>query len=455
VTSRAFRRGLVVATAIGVAVRLAYILIVRRDAAIEGDPLFYHLGAHLLVDGHGFIEPTPFLVGIVDESASHPPLYLLWLAIPTRLGLGGPVAHMLWSSLIGAASIVIIGLIAREVAGPRAGVIAAGLAAVYPNLWVYDGFILSETLAIFTGVVVVLLAYRYLREPTLRRAAYLGLAAGFAMLARAELVLLVPLLVIPLVWLTRNNDLRTRAKWVIVALVVASIPVLPWIAFNLYRFDKPVFLSTGLEPTLIGANCDVTYYGDRLGYFSEVCGVRDVGKSKPGDDQSERNEVSGRIAREYIADHKLRVPVVVAARWGRVLGLFRPGQQVELDHRVEDRERWVAVLCLFSFYGVAALAIAGGVILRRRRTPVYPLVVLPVIVLVAVGIALGSNRYRASAEGALVVLAAVTLDAGSRKWSARHPGGRRTAGRRLTTPDPDSGTPAATVSGSARPGEAP
>jgi hypothetical protein len=230
---------------------------------------------------------------------------------------------------------------------------------------------------------------------------------------------------------------------------------LPWIAFNLARFDKPVFLSTGLEPTLIGANCDVTYYGERLGYFSEVCGARDVGESKPGDDQSERNAVSGRITREYIEDHKLRVPVVVAARWGRVLGLFRPGQQVDFDDRIEGRERWVALLCLFSFYGVAALAIAGSVILRRRRTPVYPLVVLPVIVLVAVGIALGSNRYRASAEGALVVLAAVTLDAGLSAWSARDPDGRRTAGRRLASPDPDTGTPAATVSGSARPGEEP
>jgi 4-amino-4-deoxy-L-arabinose transferase-like glycosyltransferase len=455
VTSKAFRRGLVVATAFGVAVRLAYILVVRRDVTIEGDPLFYHLGATLLVDGHGFIEPTPFIVGIVDQSASHPPLYLFWLAIPTSLGLDGPVAHMLWSTVIGVASVVVIGLIGREVAGPRAGLIAAGLAAIYPNLWVYDGFILSETVAIFTGAVVVLLAYRYLREPTLRRAAYLGLAAGFAMLARAELVLLVPLLVIPLVWLTRSNDLRTRAKWVIVAVLAAGIPATPWIVFNLVRFDKPVFLSTGFEPTLIGANCDVTYYGERLGYFSEICGLRDRGKTKPGDDQSERNAVSGRIAREYIVDHKLRVPVVVAARWGRVLGLFRPGQQVDFDHLIEDRERWVASLCLFSFYGVAALAIAGGVILRRRRTPVYPLVVLPVIVLVAVAVALGSNRYRASAEGALVVLAAVTLDAGLSAWSARHPGGRRTAGHPLIAPDPDSGASAATVSGSAPPGDAP
>jgi 4-amino-4-deoxy-L-arabinose transferase-like glycosyltransferase len=422
VTSRVFRRGLFAAAVLGLAVRAAYILIVRHDVRVEGDPLFYHLGARLLVDGRGFIEPTPAIVGIVEQSASHPPLYLLWLAIPTRIGLDGPVSHMLWSSLIGAASVVVIGLLGREVAGPRAGLIAAGIAAVYPNLWVYDGFILSETTAIFTGVLTVLLGYRFLRDPTPRRAVYLGLAAGVAALARAELVLLIPLLVVPLIWFIRNHDVRTRLKWMLVALLAAALPITPWVVFNMTRFDRPVLLSTGLEPTLLGANCDVTYYGEWLAYFSSECVLVADGKTKPGDDQSERNDVYRRIAREYVGDHKARVPVVVLARWGRVTGLFRPGQQLDFDDLVEGRERWVASLSLFSFYGVGALAVAGGVILRRRRMPVYPLVVLPVIVLFAVAIALGSNRYRASAEGALVVLAAVTIDAGLRAWTTRRTG---------------------------------
>jgi 4-amino-4-deoxy-L-arabinose transferase-like glycosyltransferase len=421
VTSRTFRRGLFAAAALGLAVRVAYILIVRRDVGVGGDALFYHLGARVLVDGYGFIEPSPAIVGIIEQSASHPPLYLLWLAIPTSVGLDGPVAHMLWSTVIGVASIVVIGLIGREVAGPRAGLIAAGLAAVYPNLWVYDGFILSETTAIFTGVLTVLLGYRFLRDPTPRRAVYLGFAAGVAALARAELVLLIPLLVVPLVWLIRNQDVRTRLKWVVVAVLAAALPMTPWIVFNMARFDRPVLLSTGLEPTLLGANCDATYYGKSLGYFSPDC-LDAAGKPKAGTDQSVRNGVYRDIVREYVADHKARVPMVVLARWGRVTGLFRPGQQVEFDDFIEGREPWVASLSLLSYYLVAALAVAGVVILRRRRTPVYPLVVLPVIVLFAVAIALGSVRYRASAEGALVVLAAVSIDAGVRAWNARRTG---------------------------------
>jgi 4-amino-4-deoxy-L-arabinose transferase-like glycosyltransferase len=411
VTTRTFRRGLIAAALAGLAVRLAYILVVRHDVAPGGDAFFYHLGARLLVEGEGFIEPSPFINGIVEQSASHPPLYLLYLAIPSAVGLEGPLSHMLWSSLIGVGSVLIVGLTGREVAGPRAGLVAAGVAAVYPNLWVFDGFILSETMAIFTSILSVFLAYRYLRSPTLWRAAWLGLACGVAALARAELVLLLPLLLLPCVLVTRTIDIRRKLQWLVAAGLAALIPIGPWVGYNLTRFDRPVFLSTGLEPTMLGANCDATYYGDLMAYFTPACTEPAVGKTKRGDDQSERNAVSARIVRDYVSDNKTRAPVVVLARWGRITGLFRPAQQVRLDRDVEGREGWVAVAALLSLYAVGALAIAGAVILRRRRVKVFPLLVPPAIVLFAVALALGSNRYRASAEPALVVLAAVAIDA--------------------------------------------
>ena len=421
-TTRTFRRGLIAAAIVALAVRVAYILIVRHDVPPGGDSFAYHIGARLLVEGHGFIEPQPFINGIVDQSASHPPLYLLYLAIPSSIGLDGPVSHMLWSSLLGVGTVVLIGLTGREVAGPRAGLIAAGLAAVYPNLWIYDGFILAETMSMFTVILSVFLAYRYLRTPTPWRAAALGLACGFAALARAELILLLPLLVLPCVLITRAIDLRKKLQWLLAAGLAALIPIVPWVTFNMARFDRPVFLSTGLEPTLVGANCDRTYYTDLIGYFSPDC-TENVFQTprNGGPDQSVRNVRLGRIAREYIWDHKGRVPLVVLARWGRVTGLYRTDQQLLLDEHIEGRERGTALAALLSFWVVAALAITGAVILRRRRVKVFPLIVPCAIVVFAVAVALGSNRYRASAEPVLAVLAAVAISAGfsayQRRWS--------------------------------------
>ena len=426
-TTRTFRRGLIAAALVALAVRVAYILVVRRDVLPGGDSFTYHLGARLLVEGHGFIEPQPLINGIVDQSASHPPLYLLYLAIPSAFGLNGPVAHMLWSSLIGVGTVVLVGLTAREVAGPRAGLIAAGLAAFYPNLWIFDGFILSETMAMFMAILSVFLAYRYLRAPSPWRAAALGLACGAAALARAELVLLLPLLVLPCVLITRAIDLRKKLQWLLAAGLAALIPIGPWVTFNMIRFDRPVFLSTGLEPTVVGANCNRTYYTDLIGYFSPDC-TENVFEAprKGGPDQSVRNVRLSRIAREYIWENKTRVPVVVLARWGRVTGLYRPDQQLQLDEHIEGRERWTALAALLSFYVVAASAITGAVILRRRRVKVFPLIVPCAIVLFAVAVALGSNRYRASAEPVLVVLAAVAINAGLSAYQRRRSRAART-----------------------------
>lgn len=419
VTSRNFRRGLIAAAAVGLAVRLAYILIVRRDVAPGGDSFFYHLGTRLLVEGRGFIEPSPLINGIIEQSASHPPLYLLYLAIPTSVGLDGPLSHMLWSSLVGVATVVVVGLTGREIAGPRAGLVAAGLAAVYPNLWVFDGFLLSETIAIFTAATATLLAYRYYKNPTTWRAAWLGVACGFAALARAELILLLPLVVVPVVLLTRGTARRERLQRLLAAGLATAIVIGPWVGYNLTRFNRPVFLSSGLEPTLLGANCDVTYYGDRLAYFNPECVEIANITRKRGEDQSDRAAKAREAALEYIGNHKSRVPVVVAARWGRVTGLYRPWQQRDIDVSIEGREWWVATSALLSFYVMAGVAVAGAVVLRRRRVPVYPLAALPLIVLIAVGMTLGSNRYRASAEAALVVLAAIAVDASISAWRAR------------------------------------
>ena len=49
--------------------------------------------------------------------------------------------------------------------------------------------------------------------------------------------------------------------------------------------------------------------------------------------------------------------------------------------------------------------------LRRRRIPVFPLLGPPIVVWIAVTITFATTRYRASAEGALCLLAAVGVDA--------------------------------------------
>ena len=73
VTTRTFRRGLFAAALLGLAVRAAYILIVRHDVLPGGDAFFYHFGARLLVEGHGVQKRIYFQDGRINFTSSSDP----------------------------------------------------------------------------------------------------------------------------------------------------------------------------------------------------------------------------------------------------------------------------------------------------------------------------------------------------------------------------------------------
>ncbi len=394
----------------GLLVRVAYVLIARRSVEPVGDAFFYHYGANLIADGHGWINPFDFILsGIVEQSADHPPFYLAYLAGWSWLGLDGPVAHMLVSCLLGAATVVLCGLLGRTLAGERAGLLAAAAAAVYPNLWVWDGMLLSETTAAMMVTGVVLAAYWVRATPSPRRAAVLGALLGLAALTRAEALLLSVLVVVPLM-LGRPGPWRQRAGHLALSGLCCIAVLMPWVAFNLSRFDQPVYLSAGFEVTLATATCDRTWYGPLTGYWSLDCAI-DVldreGLTVRNSDQSERSAAWRDSSRAYIRDHLGRAPVVVLARWGRVAHLFRPRQAADLEILIDGKERAVAYAGVASFYAVALAAAGGVLVLRRRSVPVYPLLGPLAAVVVTVAVTFGQSRYRASAEGVLAVLAAV------------------------------------------------
>lgn len=440
-------------TAAGLAVRVGYVLQRWDRIPIGGDSFTYSEGAELLVAGYGFIEPLILEAGGgAEQAATHPPLYLLWLAVASLVDPGptSHLVHMLWSCVLGAATVVLCGLVGRQVAGPRCGLIAAVLAAFYPHLWQYDGMLLSETMSQFTVALVLLTAYRFWKAPGGRRAAELGLSCGLATLSRPELLLTLVLVVAPLVLLARSTTRRTRLRWLAAAGAPAVVLVGAWVVFNLSRFEEPVYLTHGYGFQLIAANCDDTYYGDRIGFWDAECAEEVANAAlRPGMDASERELAVREEALEYMSANRERLPVVVAARWGRITGLYRPRQQVAFDRFFYGRERWVAEAGFVSYYLLAALAVAGAVALRRRRVPVFPLAAFPVIALVAVALVYAETRYRSSAEAALVVLAAAAVDAGLVRLQRRRPPEAQPVRARVGGGSPADGT-GPVVGGAAR-----
>ena len=392
----------------GLALRLGYIAWFRfPHVPLGGDAVFYSQGANLLARGYGFVQPVDLSL---PQAASHPPVYSLWLAAASLVGFTSQASHLVWSAMLGTGTIVVCALAGREIGGARVGLWAALLAALYPNLWVHDGMLLSETAAILAAAILIWFSYRAIARPSIGRFAALGAACGFGALARAELASLVVLVALPIALLARDLSWRRRLGRFGVGAFVAALAMAPWIGYNLSRFHRPVYLSNGVGVTQAAANCDRTYYGPELGWKDLRCQFRTEERGKrPGDDESDLDAKSGQAARAYMRTHLGRLPIVMVARVGRVLGVYRPQDDIHFDIDTFNRSPWIAWSTLYSYYVVAALAIVGVVLLRRRRVPVYPLVALLAAVVLTSTISFGQLRYRAAAEPALVIAAAAAL----------------------------------------------
>jgi len=393
---------------VGFGIRLGTVL-GRPNRQPGGDAYYYHYAANLLVEGYGFIDPWHFAKHHHQyiQTADWPPLFVFVLAMTSVVGLKSFFAHRVWCCVIGAAAVTVCGVTGREIAGRRAGLMAAFLVAVYPNIWMSDELALSESLSPLLVALVLLCAYRFWKQPGTRRMLLLGAVVGVAMLGRDELSLLVPLVVIPLALLAR---LRWRARLGLAGLgtLAAVAVVAPWVGYNMSRFEKPTFISSGLGITLASANCDQTWSGPFEGYWSLPCSLR--APIDPHADRSVQSAQAQSYAMRYIRSHEHRLLRVELARLGRAFGAFHPLQQVELDFYVETRPYHWALVGLGMYYAFVALGIGGLIVLRRRRVPVFPLLAVGLDVAATVLVSFGQTRYRTTFEVSLVLLSAVALD---------------------------------------------
>jgi 4-amino-4-deoxy-L-arabinose transferase-like glycosyltransferase len=388
--------------------RVAYIFI--ASGRVGGDGRYYHAIAALVADGKGFIDPTHYMVtGQAVAAAPHPPAWPLVLIGAAVVGLRTTLEQQLIACLIGTATVVLVGFAARRLAGNVAGLVAAGIAALYPNFWLYERELMSETLTLFGAALTMLLAYRFRDRPTRGRAVALGCSCGLLAITHAEQVLLVGILLVPLVLIARDVARRRRFGWAMLAVAAAAVVILPWAVYNTARFHTSVLFGNQFGVTVAITNCPSTYSGSNIGFQDPKCKSAAVLAGRiTGRDEAKRDRQFLRVGVDYARDHISRVPLVVAMREARVWNVYP--QQLSLDVGRNTSPRIIALG--FAFYCVLVpVAIVGAVILRRRRVILFPLIALAVSVTVGVAITYGFTRFRAAAEVGIVLLASVAVDA--------------------------------------------
>jgi 4-amino-4-deoxy-L-arabinose transferase-like glycosyltransferase len=248
-------RWLAAAVLVGLVLRLAFGLIYWVDKPLTLDEQEYLLLARNLASGRGFAYPAVSGEAEVGIHFERPPAYPALIAValvatghpwataashPTdpvpmpRSSSEVPRAVIAVQACLGALGVWLVGLIASRAAGPRAGVLAASIAAVHPPLVWISGYVLNETLYSMLALLVAWLLMRTAADsrgparPRMERVGFTllaGAVAGVAALTKEGMLLFVPLAGL---WLLARRDVAMAA-----ALAAGvSIVLLPWVARN-------------------------------------------------------------------------------------------------------------------------------------------------------------------------------------------------------------------------------
>jgi 4-amino-4-deoxy-L-arabinose transferase-like glycosyltransferase len=386
-------RRLVLCGLLALAVRLVYVLVIARaPVGVGGDAGFYESAANLAAHGHFYYRT---ILGGSYPTAEHPPLFSLVLAAVSWFGGDTLIAHRITGCVIGSVAVVLIGLVGTRVAGSRAGLIAALIAAFYPPLVTADALVMSEPLFVALVAVALLVAIRAHVRGGLMVAAGLGAVLALTTLTRGEGILLVPLLGWPAVWGTA----RGRAGRLVVLTAAVVLVLTPWIVRNVVVFHR-VMLAADASTLIAGANCPDTYYGHDTGWWSLGCLQR---ARTP--DQLHSGDASTDAAFTYAGNHVNRLALVAVVRVARTFDLYQPMRQGNL----EPRRSWVDVAGLVFYFPLLMLAVVGLVRLRGWRW----LLLAPVTMVIIVSLlGWGIGRFRVAADISILVLAASVLAGG-------------------------------------------
>jgi 4-amino-4-deoxy-L-arabinose transferase-like glycosyltransferase len=412
---------LVAISGLALAIRLAYSLAVADDLALAGDAQTYHLLADRLAAGDGYVRTQGVTAG--EASAEFPPLFPAVLSVVDVLGGDSVRVQRVFTSVVGAGTVALIGLVGRRVRGPAVGVVAAGLAALYPMLFQADGALLAESLYALLVSAVLLATYRAIDSRAWVDWVVAGVLVGLAALTRTEGILLLPVVLVPEA--VRWAGDAWRARWAAVGLTVAaSIVVIgPWIARNYVTFDRFVPISNNSGTLIAGANCDRAYEGQYLGIWRFEC-VTSIDVT--GLDEAETADRFREVGVDYAREHASEVPKVVTVRVLRTFGLYEPKDQIDWESFEGRTTRWQTIGHRM-FLVLVPLAIAGAVVLARARRSWWPLVAPVAIVAFTSAISYGNQRFRILAEPGVLVLAAISMVALARGIAGRLRGRRAPA----------------------------
>jgi hypothetical protein len=379
------------------------------------DPILYLILADHLAAGDGYRYGFEVDQGV---TAYYPPGYplalgaVLWAVRLLPFDVTAFDVAVWLNVALSVATIGLVFVLGRRLAGDRVGLVAAAIWALWPNLIFHSAVVLTETLFLFLLLLLLIVLLgdpEGARLPGRARLVTVGVLFGLTLLVRPVSAVVAPVFLV-LWW-----GAGAKAALGRLALVgVATVAVLaPWSIRSTLAMDEPVLMSLNFGDNLCMGHNPAANGG--FGDLGAHCYTAE-GVQRPESETRRQSENVDRAV-DYIADNPgetlRRTPSKLRITLASDHDGLNAGEDYGKAPLMSDGTRRLLESASNGFYYVVAVAaVAGGVVLLRRPDPARRglfLVVAGAAQLVSPLATFGDPRFKMPMYPTLAVCAAVAV----------------------------------------------
>lgn len=389
---------------LALAVRVTYNLTVVSHYVPTSDALQYDELARHLLQWHCFCEHAP-----AHYTTVRLPLFPVFLAGVYVIAGVNTLDGRLALSVVGAITCVLVSMMARDLFGKRTGLLAGLIAATYPQLFVYDAWLYSESLAICLFAASCLTMMRAIPKPLGWRWLLVGVLLGLTALTRPNGIygLLAVLAWLALAALARTLTWKRATIGSALILLGCLIVLTPWTIRTAIVTDGAFApFGTGSGIVIAGAYNDTISSNPSYGGFwvnpldvpADAAVMRQFPTDCWGVCEVEYDQAARTLGIDWAFSHLQLLPRLL---WLRMVQFWRPAlpsAQGGLPISQSLANIYPAIIICLALLGLIL------VLKRRRLDALLPCFFGATVVLGAL-LFYGSVRLRAPLEPFLVVLA--------------------------------------------------
>lgn len=389
--------------------RVVYNLTVERAYVPLHDAADYNnMAVHLLNENCLCIYPH-------ISTTVRSPLYPLFMANVYVVSGYNPLHVRLTLSVVGALTCLLVAGMARMLMGRRVGVVAGLIAATYPQLFIWDAFLYSESLSIFFFALCCYLSMRLEKRHKWWVWLGVGVIFGLAALVRPNGIytLLAVIAVVALTVALRETTWRQGGIQAAALTLGCILTLLPWTVRNYGLTGGAIVPFTTVTGIVVAGSYNDLSYGDppnagtwvnplhipadaaTMEQFPVICDARC---------EVARSAAANQMGIHWAETHLSELPRLFYLRMKDFWRPASPPGEAGMPIWRPFATLYPSLVILLAFFGVL-------VALRRRwREALLPLLFAGMVV--AGGLLFyGSQRMRAPMEPMIVIFAAVGVAA--------------------------------------------